>query len=271
MDSAYTLLPVSVAHASTQTDESVYVDCSALDETTTNSGATKGFADASIQTDDYVLVDYPTREEMPTDATFARKVYAIAAMQFLTMLTVGASLYYFECTCHFIESHQYSLRTSLAAAVMSMLGLSLKSSNHTLNTSLLATLVVSLAYFVGVSFLTMPGSITLQTLAITAGMLSFITTSTYRPGFEIFRASHVAAFAVSSVGLISSVYVMLPFRSFTDLAASVAIALALTGHVVFRTREASLKSTANSEVISAMYYISMVFFNPLMIYSVLYV
>ncbi|KAJ2861427.1 hypothetical protein GGH94_004907 [Coemansia aciculifera] len=272
MDSKYTLLPVSVANASTQTDDCVYVDCTTLEETPINSGSTyKDYADASIQTDDYVLVDYPTREEMPTDAKFARKVYAIAAMQFLTMFAVGASLYYFECTCHFIQSHQWSLRASLAAATMSMLGLSRKLSNQALNTSLLATLVVSLSYFVGASFLAMPGSITLQTLATAAGMLALVAASTFKPGFESLSVGSVTMFALGSVNVLSLVHIALPFRTYTDMAASVAIALALTGYVVFRTREAALKSTENSQVISAVYYISMVFFNPLMIYSVLYV
>ncbi|KAJ1824593.1 hypothetical protein H4S02_010513 [Coemansia sp. RSA 2611] len=267
MSTNYTLLSVAAADASTQTNDCVYVDCDASEETPiyTEFGH-KGCANEPAIADDYVLVDYPT-----TDAKFARKVYAIAAMQFLSMFAVGASLYYFECTCHFLQSHQGTLRGSLGAAAVSMLGLSRKFGNQAINTSLLAMLVASLTYFVGASFLALPGNITLQTLAATAGMLALVTGSTFKQGFESFSVGSVSVFALGAVNVLSLIHVVLPFYTYTDIAATVAIALAFTGYVMFRTHEAAQTSTENSQVISTMYYVSMVFFNPYLIFSVLYV
>ncbi|KAJ2493618.1 hypothetical protein IWW37_000484 [Coemansia sp. RSA 2050] len=266
MATKYTLLSVAAASESTQTNDCVYVDCDASEETPiyTEFGHKDNVNESTI-TGDYVLVDYPT-----TDAKFARKVYAIAAIQFLSMFAVGAGLYYFECTCHFIQSHQWTLRASLATAAMSMLGLSRKLGNQAINTSLLATLIASLTYFVGVSFLALPGSITLQTLATTAGMLALITASTFKPRFERLTVGSVSVFALGAVNVLSLIHVVLPFRSYTDIAATVAVALVFTGYVMFRTHEAALTSIENNQVVSAMYYVSMVFFNPYLIYSVFY-
>ncbi|KAJ2827469.1 hypothetical protein GGI24_002636, partial [Coemansia furcata] len=262
MNSNYTLLPVAVANASTQTSDSEGIDCATLEQTpiypeSSHRGyanastqtndcevidcntleqthiyshpTRKGYANASTQTENYEFIDFPKPEEMPTDAKFARKVYAISAIQLISMFAVGAGLYYFECTCHFIQSHQGSLRASLAAAAMSMLGLSRKSDNQMLNTSLLAMLVASLAYFVGATFLTLPGPI-LQTLATAAGMLALITVSTFKPGFDSLSMGSVAMFALGSVNVLSLVHVALPFYSYTDIATSVVIALTLTGY-----------------------------------------
>ncbi|KAJ2744594.1 hypothetical protein GGI20_002847 [Coemansia sp. BCRC 34301] len=227
-------------------------------------------ADASTMTEeDYVFVDYPAMDEKSTSAGFARKVYAIVAMQVLSMIAVGASLFYFECTCHFIQTHQWTLRASLAAAALAMAGLSFKAKCQALSISLLATLVGTLAYFVGASLLAMPDSTSLQTLATTAGMLALLAASTFKSGFEQINAGSASMFALGSINVLSLVHVVLPFSTCKDLAIVVAVALAFTGHVVFRTREAALKSTANSEVISAVYYVSMAFFNPYVIYSVL--
>ncbi|KAJ2506261.1 hypothetical protein GGH95_004736 [Coemansia sp. RSA 1836] len=227
-------------------------------------------AHESTQTEeDYVFVDRFTLDDEATSAGFARKVYAIVAMQIMSMIAVGASLFYFECTCHFIQAHQWTLRAALAAAALSMAGLSLKTKCQALSVSLLATLVGTLAYFVGASLVAMPDSTSLQTLATTAGMLVLLAVSAFMPGSEQIKAGSVATFALGSINLLSLVHVVLPFQTYASLATTVAAALAFTGHVMFRAREAALTSTANSGVISAVFYTSLAFFNPYVISLVL--
>ncbi|KAJ2889333.1 hypothetical protein IWW38_004777 [Coemansia aciculifera] len=227
------------------------------------------FANESTDTeDDYVFVEHPVMEDK-TNSLFARKVYAIAAMQIMSMFAVGAGLFYFECTCHFISSHQWTLRAALAGAALSMAGLSFKPKCQALSVSLLASLVGTLSYFIGASFLAVPDLVSLQTLATTAGMLAVLVAATFMPGFEQFNARSVNVFAVGAVNVFSLVHIMMPFYTFDDFATTAAIALAFTGFVTFRVREAAKSSTANSDVISAVYYTNMVFFNPYIIHNVL--